>query len=188
VGEIPSAHGTQFNCMTPDVATRKELKKCEWQGPPAKVIPDTAQKSLLDHKPATSKWLDYEIHKGNSSDTATIRVIGQNTRACRILFDSPVTNLAVAGAVSDPRFKRVGAAGSRELRLWHREFGQPWNVSVTWDAKEQSKLSGKVVCLWSDANAGDIPAFDEVRHYLPTWAIPSKISDGLVEGFKRFEI
>lgn len=188
VGGIPSAQGTHFECMTPDVATRKELKTCEWQGLPANVVPNTTQIAPLDRKPTTEKWLDYKIHKGNTSNTATIRVVGQNTRACRILFDSPVTDLAVAGAVSDPRFKRVGAAGSREVRLWHREFGQPWNVSVTWDAKEQSKLSGKVVCLWSDANAGDIPAFDEVRHYLPTWAIQSKISDGLVEGFKRFEI
>jgi hypothetical protein len=96
--------------------------------------------------------------------------------------------LSVAGAVSDPRFKPVGGDGAREVRLWHREFGQPWNVGVTWNAKEQSKLSGRVVCLWSDANTGDIPAFDEVQHYLPVWAIPSKISDGLVEGFKQFEI
>lgn len=188
VGEIPSAQAAQFNCTTPDVATRKELKKCEWHGPPANVVTNTDDAAPLSQKPDTDKWLDYKIHKGNSSSTAMIRVVGQNTRACRILFDSPITDLVVAGAVSDPRFKRVGAAGTREVRLWHREFGQPWNVNVTWDAKEQSKLSGKVVCLWSDANAGAIPAFDEVRHYLPTWAIPSKISDGLVEGFKQFEI
>ncbi|EUC28591.1 hypothetical protein COCCADRAFT_9056 [Bipolaris zeicola 26-R-13] len=189
VSEIPSAQGTQVSCMTPDVATRKELKTCEWQGLPAKVVSATAtaQTTLSDHKPATDKWIDYTISNNNSSNSATISVIGQNTRACRILFDSPITDLAVAGAVSDPRFKPVGAAGSREVRLWHREFGQPWNVSVKWNAEEQSKLSGRVMCLWSDANAGDIPAFDEVQHYLPVWAIPSKISDGLVEGFKRFE-
>jgi hypothetical protein len=74
------------------------------------------------------------------------------------------------------------------VRLGHREWSQPWNLSVSWDTKENSKLSGRVVCLWSDANTGGIPAFDEVQHYLPTWAIPSKISDGLVEGYKHFEI
>jgi hypothetical protein len=62
------------------------------------------------------------------------------------------------------------------------------NVSVTWNTKENSKLSGRIICLWSDANAGEIPAFDEVQHYLPVWAIPSKISDGLVEGYKHFQI
>jgi hypothetical protein len=96
--------------------------------------------------------------------------------------------LTVAGAVSDPRFIAVGVLGSRELRLWHREWSQPWEVSGTWSTKETSKPSGKVICLWSDANAGAIPAFDEVQHYLPVWAIASKVSDGLVEGFKHFQL
>ncbi|KAH6868118.1 endoplasmic reticulum metallopeptidase 1 [Alternaria rosae] len=188
VGELPSAQGQQLNCTTPEVATRKELKQCQWQGLDAKVVPKTAQAAPLDNNTHIASWLDYSIHKGNHSNKATIRVVGHNTRACRVLFDSPITALSVDGAVSDPRFKPVGGDGAREVRLWHREFGQPWNVSVTWNAKEQSKLSGRVVCLWSDANTGDIPAFDEVQHYLPVWAIPSKISDGLVEGFKQFEI
>ncbi|KAF1833892.1 endoplasmic reticulum metallopeptidase 1 [Decorospora gaudefroyi] len=188
VSELPSAQGEQLRCATPDVATRKELRTCEWQGLPAKVVPKSAQVAPFSNKTYTDNWIDYSIHKSNSSNQATIRVVGRNTRACRIMFDKPITDLAVAGAVSDPRFRPVGAVGTREVRLWHREFGQPWNVSVTWNAEEQSKLSGKIVCLWSDANAGDIPAFDEVLHYLPVWAIPSKISDGLVEGFKHFEL
>lgn len=188
VGELPSAQGQPLNCTTPDVATRKELKTCEWEGLPAKVVPNAADAAPFGNETNTNRWVEYSIHKGNRSNKATIRVAGLNTRACRIVFDSPITGLAVTGAVSDPRFKPVGAAGSQEVRLWHREFGQPWNVSVAWNAKEQSKLSGRVVCLWSDANTGDIPAFDEVQHYLPVWAIPSKISDGLVEGFKQFEI
>jgi hypothetical protein len=188
VRDLPSAQGKPLNCTTPEVATRKELKTCEWQGLPAKVVPQATQAAPFSNKTYIDSWLDYSIHKGSSSNRTTIRVVGQNTRACRIVFDTPITELAVAGAVSDPRFKPVGTAGSREVRLWHREFGQAWNVDVTWNADEQSRLSGKVVCLWSDANAGDIPAFDEVQHYLPVWAIPSKISDGLVEGFKHFEV
>jgi hypothetical protein len=27
-----------------------------------------------------------------------------------------------------------------------------------------------------------------VQHYVPVWAVASKISDGLVEGFKRFQV
>ena len=189
VGELPSAQGEQLNCTTPEVATRKELKTCEWQGLPAKVVPKTAEAAPFSNKTiATDRWIDYSIHKGNSSSKATIRVACQNSRAGRIVFDSPTTELAVAGAVSDPRFKPVAPGGSREVRLWHREFGLPWNVAVTWNTEEASKLSGKIMCLWSDANTGDIPAFDEVQHYLPVWAVPSKISDGLVEGFKHFEI
>ncbi|KAK1912173.1 hypothetical protein P3342_009772 [Pyrenophora teres f. teres] len=188
VGELPSAQDQPLNCTTPDVATRKELKTCEWEGLPAKVVPNAAGAAPFGNETNTGRWLEYSIHKGNRSNKATMLVVGLNTRACRIVFDSPISGLAVTGAVSDPRFKPVGAAGSREVRLWHREFGQPWNVGLTWDAEEHAKLSGRVVCLWSDANTGSIPAFDEVQHYLPVWAIPSKISDGLVEGFKRFEI
>jgi hypothetical protein len=185
VASLPSAQGEQINCTTPQISTRKELKTCTWPGLPAKVVP---QVTPFGNKTHTDAWLDYSIKPGNKTGHATIRVTGQNTRACRITFNSPINDVTVAGAVSDPRFDAVGETGSREVRLWHREWSQPWDVSVTWNTKENSKLSGRIICLWSDANAGEIPAFDEVQHYLPVWAIPSKISDGLVEGFKHFQI
>jgi hypothetical protein len=185
VASLPSAQGEQINCTTPQIATRKELKTCTWPGLPAKVVPKVTP---FGNKTYTDGWLDYSITKGNKTNQASIRIVGQNTRACRIAFDSPINDVTVAGAVSDPRFDAVGETGSRELRLWHRDWSQPWNVSVTWNTKENSKLSGRIICLWSDANAGEIPAFDELQHYLPVWAIPSKINDGLVEGFKHFQI
>lgn len=185
IREIPSAQGKHLNCKTPDIATRKELTKCGWEGLPAKVAP---QASLYRNKTQPRPWLDYSVSKGKHANEATIRVVGQNTRACRILFDTAIADLAVGGAVSDPRFNATGDSGSRELRLWHREWSQPWNVSVTWDRDANSTLSGRIVCLWSDANTGSIPAFDEVQHYLPVWAVATKISDGLVEGSKRFKV
>ena len=185
IGDLPSAQGQNLNCTTPEVASRKELMSCAWEGIPAKVVP---QLSSFSNKTLAKSWLDYSIHKSNSTNKATIRVLGHNTRACRILFDTPIFDLAVVGAVSDARFRVVGETGSREVRLWHREWSQPWNIGVTWDATEQPKLSGRIVCLWSDANAGEIPAFDEVQHYLPLWAISTKFGDGLVEGYKHFEI
>jgi hypothetical protein len=185
VADLPSAQGEQINCTTPETKSRKELKECSWPGLPAKVVPKA---SPFSNKTHTDGWIDYSIAKSNKTGEATISVAGQNTRACRITFDSPINDVTVAGAVSDPRFKAVGETGSREVRLWHREWSEPWNVSVSWNTKENSKLSGRIICLWSDANTGDIPAFDEVQHYLPVWAIPSKISDGLVEGFKSFQI
>jgi len=188
VKEIPSAQGRQVNCSTPDVVTRKELTKCAWQGLPAQVVPKV---SPFSNKTHPTSWLDYSIARGHKANEATIRVVGQNTRACRIAFDTPIADLTVAGAVSDdPRFNATGNNGSREVRLWHREWSQPWDVSVRWDhdVASNSSLSGRVVCLWSDANAGAIPAFDEVQHYLPVWAIATKISDGLVEGSKRFKL
>ncbi|KAF2865646.1 endoplasmic reticulum metallopeptidase 1 [Massariosphaeria phaeospora] len=186
VREIPSAQGQQMNCTKPDVATRKELTKCAWRGLPARVVPKT---SPFSNRTYVDSWLDYSVVQGKHANEGSIRVVGQNTRACRILFDTPIAELAVDGAVSDPRFNATGLNGSREVRLWHREWSQPWNVSLSWNRESNSTLSGRVVCLWSDANVvGDIPAFDEVQHYMPVWAIATKIGDGLVEGSKRFKM
>jgi hypothetical protein len=185
IKELPSAQGKFLNCTTPDVVTRKELKKCAWEGLPAQVVPKL---SPYSNQTNPNSWVDYQISKNKTANNATIRVVGKNTRACRIMFDTPVSDLAVDGAVSDPRFNATGDNGSQELRLWHREWSQPWNVDVSWKGHANSTFSGRVVCLWSDANAGAIPAFDEVQHYLPVWAIATKISDGLVEGSKRFTV
>ncbi|KAF2006158.1 endoplasmic reticulum metallopeptidase 1 [Amniculicola lignicola CBS 123094] len=183
VDELPSAHGQHANCATSPL--RKGLAMCSWKGLPAHVVPKVTP---FSNKTYIDTWLDYATARGPRSNEATIRVVGQNTRACRILFDTPISDLAIDGAVSDPRFNATGDNGSREVRLWHREWSKPWNVSVRWDRDASATLSGTVVCLWSDANTGDIPAFDEVRHYIPAWAIPTKYSDGLVEGSKRFTI
>jgi hypothetical protein len=188
VKELPSAQGRAVNCSTPDVVARKELTKCAWEGLPAQVVPKV---SPFSNKTRPASWLDYSTTRGARANEASIRVVGQNTRACRIAFDTPIVGLTVAGAVSDdPRFNATGDNGSREVRLWHREWSQPWNVSVRWDhdVASNSTLSGRVICLWSDANAGAIPAFDEVQHYLPVWAIATKFGDGLVEGSKRFKL
>ncbi|PVH94026.1 putative zinc metalloprotease [Periconia macrospinosa] len=189
IGHIPSAQGKHIECTTPQVKTRKELRKCAWEGLPAQVAPKLPSGAVaFGNKTKPESWVDYSITRNNSANEATIRVQGQNTRACRILFDTAVDNLAIDGAVSDdPRFNATGEDGTRELRLWHREWSQPWNVNVAWDGSASSSLSGKVVCLWSDANAAEIPAFNEVQHYLPVWAIATKFGDGLVEGSKGFK-
>lgn len=52
-----------------------------------------------------------------------------------------------------------------------------------------SGLDGYVACQWADANVpGTIAAFDEALKYAPTWVGISKISEGLVEGRKRFMV
>lgn len=188
IKELPSALGQELNCTTPDIATRVELKKCSWDGLPAFPVPKANGSTISSNHTYHDTWLDYTINTDKGANNATIRVVGHNTRGCRILFDTPIVDLAVDGGVSDPRFNAVGEHGSREVRLWHREWDKPWNVHVTWDRDSDSTPSGSIVCLWSDANAGAIPAFNELQHYLPVWAIATKAADGLVEGSKRFKI
>lgn len=184
--QIPSAQGKELHCTTPEIASRAKLTKCGWNGLPARVVPKSAVR--FTNRTYLDTWLDYDIYKSPHGNNATIRVLGQNTRACRLLFDTPVAHLAIEGGALDPRFNVTGDNGSTEIRLWHREWSKPWNVSVAWDGVGNSTLSGKVVCLWSDANKGAIPAFDEVQHYLPKWAIATKYGDGLVEASKAFKI
>ncbi|KAF2746740.1 putative zinc metalloprotease [Sporormia fimetaria CBS 119925] len=182
IQDIPSARGQDINCTTPEVASRAKLIKCSWTGLPARVVPAAStNQSYFD------TWLDYSVAP-SSTHNATISLRGENTRACRITFESPVRHLAVEGGALDPRFNATGEKGSSEIRLWHREWSQPWNVSVSWDDAEKGVKRGKVGCLWSDANDGAIPAWDEVVHYLPVWAVASKYSDGLVEGWRGWEI
>ncbi len=124
---------------------------------------------------------------------------GMNTRACKLVFDTaPITKFHVIGqAPKDKRFAPVPENGSQEIRLWSRTWGRAWTVDVSWDnptadiasLRANGTMTGKVVCLWSDVNRnGVIPAFDEAVHYVPDWVAITKLSDGLVEGYKRFRI
>jgi hypothetical protein len=186
IDAIPSAQGQNITCAKPAMASRRELTTCSWPGLSAHVAP--APIARFTNKTRLENWLDYSIEKPTNASEAKISISGRNTRGCRIYFDLPIMELEVEGGVSDPRFDPTGDQGSTELRLWHREWSQPWNVSVKWDGAKGAHLSGKVACLWSDANGGAIPAFDEVLHYMPVWSIVSKFGDGLVEGSKRFKI
>lgn len=115
----------------------------------------------------------------------------------------------VLGSAHDPqRFPRIipgpidsagaGPSGTREIRLWSREWNHTWTVDVDLpagkhsagaDADNDIAVKGRVVCLWSDANqVGTIPALDEVKRYEPVWAGVTKLGDGLVEASKGFEI
>ncbi|OCK76255.1 endoplasmic reticulum metallopeptidase 1 [Lepidopterella palustris CBS 459.81] len=186
ITEIPSATGQFINCTKPNIQTRKELSQCAWKGLPALVVPKSA--APFSNRTYVDTWLDYSVTRVKDANEASIRVIGRNTRACRVFFDSPVTYLSVDGAASDSRFSTVGDNGSKEVRLWHREWSKPWDVHFKWEGEKNSIFTGRVVCLWSDANTGSIPALEELRHYMPVWSILTKLGDGLVEGAKGFSI
>jgi hypothetical protein len=187
---VPSSAGQNINCSSPDYSARSGLTKCSWQGIPPNPM---NLPSAVPPEKYYRTWVSFNatrLKNATNPNTAHFTIEAKNTRACRILFDTPITDVNVTGFGTDPRFPRVHKSkGSESLRLWRRQWDQaPWEVFVTWDGKGKG-LDGKVVCLWSDANdPKSIPAFEEVRMFMPIWSIATKLSDGLVEASKAFKV
>ena len=211
IAEIPSAAGQKVDCASPDYTARSGLTKCSWQGTPPNVLHGYGAPAGVPPEETYRSWLTFNVTRAHNisggSNEAVFHIKGANTRACRLLFDRPIEDYDVAGYTTDPRFPHVGPKGCKEIRLWAREWGAAWQVRVRWagdaakggdgnadedgrDDKEKGDgLDGRVVCLWSDANdPATIPAFTEVLGFMPRWSMVTKLSDGLVEGFKRFAV
>ncbi|KAE8376569.1 putative zinc metalloprotease [Aspergillus bertholletiae] len=171
---LPSASGQDIAC---DWHTkRRNLLSCSWEG----IAPQPVEG---DHP--MKDWVSFNISKSTDKLQARFEVSGLNTRACRIVFDTPVKSLHVVGSAYDPRFPQ-NTAGVNEVRLWSRSWENQWTVDVEWD---EDALKGNVICLWSDHNRpGVIPALDEAIQFAPVWVAVTKVSDGLVEGRRAFEI
>ena len=104
--------------------------------------------------------------------------------------------------------------GVREARLWSRTWGKTFVVEVGWEPEQsagvgegeggggggkgdEEGLSGRAACEWAEyasgalggeGETGAIPAFEEVKAFLPLWALPTKLADGLVEVWTRFAV
>ncbi|KAF2805022.1 endoplasmic reticulum metallopeptidase 1 [Mytilinidion resinicola] len=183
VAQVPSAAGQALNCTTPDIAIRKELIKCSWKGPQAHPISvTTGNRTYID------SWLNFNVTKTPGKNQARFHIVGQNTRACKAVFNTPITSLEVEGGAPDSRFPTAGQNGSTEVRLWHRDWSKAWDFDVNWGGEFREPLSGSIICLWSDANDFSIAALSEVRHYMPIWSIATKYADGLLEGSKGFSV
>ncbi len=193
VASLPSAAGQPLVCNAPHQPTRNGLTTCAWPGLAPHVVP-TNMPPGVPPETRYADWLHYTVARtAGEKREAVFRIRGANTRACRLLFDAPIADFRVAGAADDERFARVGEEGTREIRLWSRDWDGSWDVTVRWDGEGDDErgpgLDGKVVCLWSDANqAGAIPALEEVWRFIPVWATVSKLDDGLVLGSKAFKV
>ena len=206
----------QVDCVS---ATPGDRKKCSWKGPfpnvvapHSKIPPELRYRTwvnfnvsrasanvstntkarardialLLGLKGKSDTWGD----DSNVTESAQFMLSSRNTRGCKLMFDSPISDFFVHGsAPNDDRFPPVPKGGSKEIRLWSRTWDRIWTVDVKWDSKDGDGggMTGKVVCLWSDSNQqGVIPALDELRRFAPDWVAITKAGDGLVEGSKRF--
>lgn len=191
---LPSATD-QANC---DGITKKGLQ-CGWAGPEPHVVPTNHTASSSSPSP---DWVSFKIsHLETPRRAVRFEVSGQNTRACRITMDRhPITNFSVVGSSPpDDRFLHPSRDGLKEIRLWSRTWDNTWTVDIDFSEHDptlvgdgedlETRIKGRISCLWSDANDPDlIPALAEVKQYAPAWVAVSKLSDGLVEGYRAFEL
>ncbi|KAL2826066.1 hypothetical protein BDW59DRAFT_171965 [Aspergillus cavernicola] len=170
---LPSAAGQNVTCDP-----LGERVKCSWAGIPPHVV--------AEDKPM-EEWLSFDMSRSaDKPHRAQLKITGRDTRACKLLFNSPIKSFHVADSAYDPRFPHASSKGIKEIRLWSRTWEDTWTVDVEWsDPKDadhnniSGSLTGHVVCLWSDYNQpGAIPALEEVRQYGPSW----------VGGRKAFEL
>lgn len=190
IDELPSAAGQKVSCggQTTDTL-RGGLASCTWHGLQPNVMntePITRQSKKHKSSHDYSSWLSYNITSHKNSAQISLR--GRNTKACRLHFDTPISSLHISDAATDPRYKTVGENGSSQIRLFSRSWDKTFHVNVTWDGDAKGQ-TGKVACIWSDANLfGTIPAYDELVRFMPVWSAATKAADGLVEGWKGWEI
>lgn len=192
--ELPSAAGSPLSCSGGATdALRAGLRSCSWPGLDPHVAPLTSESAIAPYSNKTqhgsADWVKYSISATNTSTpSALFTVQGRSTRNCRITFNSPVNFVHVANTTAS-NIPVIPINGSTEVRLFSRSWDKPFQVNVTWaDGKVRGK-TGKVGCMWSDINTpGIVPALDEVRRFEPVWSVVVKGSDGLVEGWKSWEI
>jgi hypothetical protein len=196
VDELPSVAGQTLTCGQPDDPRRAGLQTCRWEGLAPNVVPDTESSSSLgSHKKNPYlDWVEYNI--STSGEEASISFRGLETKNCRLLFDTPVNSYHISNTTERVHIKPKPSrgedrsrAGMTELRLFTREWEKDFRVNVTWADGEPKGKTGKVGCMWSDANQpGVIPALDEIWRFEPVWSVVSKGGDGLVEGWRDWKV
>jgi len=171
---LPSAWGANITAL-PD-PLRVGLTRVEWS--PA--LAPAPVPGVTD--PAA--WLSLNATRLSATRSRFV-VTPANSRACKLIFVNPVTSIHIVGKHPKVMGKPIHPNGAHEIRLWSRSWDAQWNVEVEGDGEMQ----GRVVCLWSDANdKALLPALGEVERFLPSWAVVSKLTDGLLEGWKEFAV
>ncbi|KZO98499.1 hypothetical protein CALVIDRAFT_548928 [Calocera viscosa TUFC12733] len=172
---IPDAWRKEVQCEL--LTSRPGLESCTWD---SGLVPNVAPGS-------PSEWMEVTVLRTGAT-AARLVVKGENTRMCKLEFDSPISGVAVTGAaVTLPSADRpMPEEGVSTLALWSRTWAKEFTVDVSWEGG--GEMSGRVACGWADMSAGNIPALDEVNEFIPRWVLSNKLSESLVEVSKRFAV
>jgi hypothetical protein len=213
IADLPSASGREITCVK---ASRDGLVDCSYDGSavPPRLGGGLSAYAASQNKYSDLVTLNVTRGSGNTA-TFTINVV--DSKVCQLRFKNPVANLEVVGAADwDDRFGAYPEYGVSSVQLWRRDWNTPWVVNVEWNAAWDSQdgddaattaqspgkllsgdelvkrapgLDGYILCEWSDINTpGTIPAYDEALQFGPAWAAWTKMSIGLVEGRKAFQV
>ncbi|KAI0669436.1 hypothetical protein C8Q78DRAFT_1080139 [Trametes maxima] len=209
---IPSSRRSNVVCDPKGL--RPDLMTCRWA---TDLLPSPGGNFSASSVAALQnpKWIDVQTIRLNET-RAIISLRGENTRGCRLYFDSPISFIYVHQAsdgnttfsppapVPFEKMRLQGgyempANGVKEARLWSRTWDRTFDVEVGWEPSSRGEadggLSGRAACEYAEyasglggPEAGRIPAFEEVKQFLPLWALPTKVADGLVEVWTKFEV
>ena len=192
VRELPSSWGKNITCET-DMILRPGLLTCKWDS--GLLLPSPGITSNNSEIP----WLKFHAERLNTS-AGRISIKGTNTRSCILYFDNPISSFTVSGAGRHQPGYEIPEGGTQTIYMWSRTWEKEFNVEFSWaGAGEDFEMEGRAACEWAEYASGtagspkarlsaQIPALEEVLHYLPLWATPTKWTIGLVEAWTKFSL
>lgn len=208
IASLPAASGQEIKCRTDKGYA---LASCSYDA--STLPPHLVQKGRLEdllNVTVPKKFSDSTASiLIDALDTKTCTV-----QTSQPIFDLKVEG----GSPRDPRYGSVPNDGFTSFQLWRRSWDQPWNVTISLasddkslsvdgavlaaedatDALDELKprntvvkdaLELKITCSYSDVNEPTtIPAFHELRRYMPPWSAVTKRRVGLVEVTRTYKI
>lgn len=204
IDSIPAAAGQDIDCHP---TFGRDLVDCMYSASllPPNPVDDKKLKDLIS----------VAVLNTSDSSIATLRIDALDSRTCYLKTSRPVYGFSVeGGGKRDDRFGGLPPDGLHNIQIWRRDRSRPWRVSLELNDKESSKsledaqqlemrteaetsamavarqpLDVTVSCAYSDANEPTkIPAFYELKQYMPTWAVVTKKTVGLVEVRKTYRV
>lgn len=190
ISAIPAATGQKIECKYNDV----------WGLPTCAYDASTLPPDLVDGK-TVDQLLTVTVPEKIDGSFASIIVDALDTRMCTVTTSQPIFGFTVeGGSPRDPRFGSLPNDGFSSFQLWRRSWDVPWNatlqltrnskvISDGTEADAAGDLDVTVSCSYSDVNQPNtIPAFHELKQYMPSWSTVSKRTVGLVEVKKTYTI